>query len=291
MRRDLQTHRQYLSIPLHRTTCLINPIKDQLLLQNQLPKRITPIPTVISNRLVGVDLDEDISDDQCPAKDPACDDAEEGFIGGEAKLRASEEGIGQKVAVGTIPSLAGFMKDSPHHSLEQDDIHHLPEHQPRVKLLGHRIPSVAFMSHLGLQLLLPPRRPRILDLAALPLGTLKPPALPQLSYNPPSFTLFPQHPAQARIVCCTPKGKVRPEEDGSCPGREVNECPDLECKAEEGENGEVGGKDCVRKGMDERMRRRDFEDCGDVSVASSEKKVTHLSHPVSFHRLASRRTP
>ena len=101
MRRDLQ--REIVSPtnpnPLH-TTDLVHPIKDQLFLQDQLPKRISPIPTVIPNRLVGVDLDEDIGNDQRPAKDPTSDNAEDGFVGRKTELSARKERVGQKVATG-----------------------------------------------------------------------------------------------------------------------------------------------------------------------------------------------
>lgn len=119
MRGDLNTKRvmsamEYI-IRVNILTYLVDSIKDQFLLQNKLPERVSPVPTVISDSLVCVDFDKDVGNDQSPAKDPASNDGKDRFILRETELGAGEERVGEEVAAGTA---------------EHESIHHVFE-RPR----------------------------------------------------------------------------------------------------------------------------------------------------------------
>lgn len=74
-------------------------------MQDKLPERISPIPTVVPDCLMRIDLDKDVGNNQSPAKDPTSDNGEDGFICRESELCTGEQGIGQEVAVG-LPELS-----------------------------------------------------------------------------------------------------------------------------------------------------------------------------------------
>lgn len=215
-RRNNQAHTTG-TAELRLTAHLVNTIKHQLLLKDQLPKSVSPVPTIIPDRLVCVNLDKNVCDDECPSEYPTRDDGENGFIVREVQLGAGEQGIGEEIAKRrkVCQSSNTFrFHSSGQDLLEQDDINDLSEHQPSVKLFRNLIPSVTFMPHLSLQLLLPPIRPRILDptINTFLVGPLKPSQLAQLLHNPLFLALFPQYPSETCIIRSAPECKVQEKE-------------------------------------------------------------------------------
>jgi len=76
---------------------LIYPIKDEVMLHDHHPECVSPVPSVILDDSVSVDLDPEVEGDQGPAKDPSEDMHHDRMIGREIEVRPSKQGVGDKV--------------------------------------------------------------------------------------------------------------------------------------------------------------------------------------------------
>lgn len=150
--------------------------------------------------------------------------------------------------------------------LEEDDIDQLTEDQPRVEFLRHVIPPIPFIPQLGLQFLLPPGRPPLID-GALILVLVQPSERLQLSDDPFLLALFPQDVAESCIIGRPPKGEIEQEEGSGDESGEVPEDDELQAEGEERELGQLGGEDGVRQGVYEGVRGGDLEDCAGLGFS------------------------
>jgi hypothetical protein len=69
---------------------LIDSVKDQIMLHDHHPECISPIPSVILDNSMSVNLDPEVEGDQRPAKDPSEDVHEHGMIRREVKVGPGE---------------------------------------------------------------------------------------------------------------------------------------------------------------------------------------------------------
>lgn len=77
---------------------LIHAIKHEVALLNDEPERVAPVPRVVLDDAVRVDLDPEVEGDERPAECPAGDVREDGVVGREGEVRDGEERVGEKVA-------------------------------------------------------------------------------------------------------------------------------------------------------------------------------------------------
>lgn len=77
---------------------LINSIKHQFFLLDDQPKRIPPVPSVILDDSVSVDLDPEVEEDERPTNYPAGDVEEETVVGWDVEVGDGEEGVRDEVA-------------------------------------------------------------------------------------------------------------------------------------------------------------------------------------------------
>lgn len=75
-------------------THLVNPIEYQLFLLDDQPKGIPPVPSVILDDPMRVDLDPQVERDQRPAEDPAKGVGEDGLVRGKVEVGEGEEAVG-----------------------------------------------------------------------------------------------------------------------------------------------------------------------------------------------------
>lgn len=86
-----------------KTTHLVNSVKHQFLLLDDQPESITPVPSVVFDDPMSVDLDPEVKGDQGPTKDPAEEMGKDGLVGREVKVGEGEEAVGEKVAGEYMP--------------------------------------------------------------------------------------------------------------------------------------------------------------------------------------------
>lgn len=125
----------------------VYPIKYQIILHDHEPERIAPVPSVILDHAMGVNLDPEVEDDQTPAEYPAEDVHWDRVIGWKVKIGPSETRVGDKVAGcqhANLTSPAEQSKGGNPGSLEEYDINQLSKHQPGIEFLRHILPLVPF---------------------------------------------------------------------------------------------------------------------------------------------------
>jgi hypothetical protein len=85
MRGDLNPSCEFLvsTAPLRKITDLINSIKDQLLLLHNQPECISPIPSVVLDYPMRINLDPQVEGNQGPSDDPSEHVSEDGLVGWE----------------------------------------------------------------------------------------------------------------------------------------------------------------------------------------------------------------
>jgi hypothetical protein len=74
----LTDFRSPLTTPAH----FVNTIKHQLFLLDDQPERVPPVPSVILDDPMSVDLDPQVEDDEDQAEYPTEDVSEDGLVGG-----------------------------------------------------------------------------------------------------------------------------------------------------------------------------------------------------------------
>ena len=106
--------------------------------------------------------------------------------------------------------------------LKKDDVDELTKHQPSVEFRWYIFPLVP-ISHLHLQLPLPPSRPISSFFAPLRAVNVQPPPASQESNNPSLLALASKSPCEAPIVAPSPEREVEQEEDRADRGVVVEE--------------------------------------------------------------------
>jgi hypothetical protein len=81
-----------------KTTHLVNSVKHQFLLLDDQPESVTPVPSVVFDDPMSVNLDPEVKGDQGPTKDPAEEMGKDGLVGREVKVGEGEEAVGEEVA-------------------------------------------------------------------------------------------------------------------------------------------------------------------------------------------------
>ena len=69
----------------------VYPIKDKIMLHDHHPEGVSPVPSVIFDDSVGINLDPEVEGDQRPSEDPPEDVHEHRVVGWEIEIRPGEQ--------------------------------------------------------------------------------------------------------------------------------------------------------------------------------------------------------
>jgi hypothetical protein len=64
----------------------VHPVEDKVILEDHHPESVPPVPCIVFDYSVSVDLDPEVESDERPAECPAEDVGENGMVGGKVEV-------------------------------------------------------------------------------------------------------------------------------------------------------------------------------------------------------------
>lgn len=72
---------------------LVDTVKDEVMLHDHHPERVTPVPSIVLDDSMGINLDPEIEDDERPAEHPSEDVHEDRVVGREMQIGPGEKRV------------------------------------------------------------------------------------------------------------------------------------------------------------------------------------------------------